>query len=191
MLQGPERRVLLIDSDLRRPVLHSIFKVDRRIGLSNVLVGRASIEEAVQNTDIENLFVMPCGTLPPNPSELLASNAMTRALEEMKAMYDIVLFDSPPIIAVTDAAVLSSRLDGVILVVKAGQTDREAAFRAYTLLKNVNSRILGVLLNGVQIESMYGSYYYYYHYYYYGKDGEKKRKDKGKTKRKSHSSLSS
>ncbi|MGH7493288.1 MAG: GumC family protein [bacterium] len=179
-------RVLLIDSDLRRPVLHSIFKVDRRIGLSNVLVGRASIEEAVRKTDIENLFVMPCGTLPPNPSELLASNAMTRALEEMKAMFDIVLFDSPPIIAVTDAAVLGSRLDGVILVVKAGQTDREAAYRAYTLLKNVGTRILGALLNGVQIESMYGSYYYYYHYYYYGKDGEKKRKGKSKTKNKNH-----
>ena len=169
-------RVLLIDSDLRRPVLHSIFKVDRRVGLSNVLVGRATIEEAVQKTEIENLFVMPCGTLPPNPSELLASNAMTRTLEELKAMYDMVLFDNPPIIAVTDAAVLSSRLDGVILVVKSGQTDREAAFRAYTLLKNVNTRILGAVLNGVQIESLYGSYYYYYHYYYYGKDGEKKRK---------------
>ncbi len=169
-------RVLLIDSDLRRPVLHSIFKVDRRIGLSNVLVGRATIEEAVQKTEIENLFVMPCGTLPPNPSELLASSAMTRTLEELKAMYDIVLFDSPPIIAVTDAAVLSSRLDGVILVLKSGQTDREATFRAVTLLKNVNTRILGALLNGVQIESLYGSYYYYYHYYYYGKDGEKKRK---------------
>jgi Mrp family chromosome partitioning ATPase len=94
----------------------------------------------------------------------------------MKEKFDIVLFDSPPIIAVTDAAVLSSQLDGVILVIKSGQTDREAAFRAYSLLKNVKTRIIGALLNGVHIESMYGSYYYYYHYYYYGKDGEKKRK---------------
>lgn len=176
-------RVLLIDSDLRRPVLHTIFKVDRRIGLSNILVGKATIAEAVQRTEIDNLFVLPCGTLPPNPSELLASSAMTRALEEMKQRYDIVLFDSPPIIAVTDAAVLGPRLDGVILVLKSGQTDREAAFRAYSLLKNVNARLLGSLLNGVQIESMYGSYYYYYHYYYYGKDGEKKRK----SRRSSHS----
>ncbi|NUO80741.1 polysaccharide biosynthesis tyrosine autokinase [candidate division KSB1 bacterium] len=183
-------RVLLIDSDLRRPVLHSIFKVDRRIGLSNVLVGRATIEEAVQTTEIDNLFVMPCGTLPPNPSELLASSAMTRTLEQLKAMYDIVLFDSPPIIAVTDAAVLGSRLDGVILVVKSGQTDREAAFRAFTLLKNVNTRILGALLNGVQIESLYGSYYYYYHYYYYGKDGEKKRKRRTSNSSSSHKAAS-
>jgi tyrosine-protein kinase Etk/Wzc len=169
-------RVLLIDSDLRRPILHSIFHVDRRVGLSNVLVGRATIDEAVQTTEIENLFIMPCGTLPPNPSELLGSSAMHNTLEELKQKFDIVLFDSPPIIAVTDAAVLSSQLDGVILVIKSGQTDREAAFRAYTLLKNVKTRILGTLLNGVHIESMYGSYYYYYHYYYYGKDGEKKRK---------------
>jgi tyrosine-protein kinase Etk/Wzc len=169
-------KALLIDSDLRRPVLHSIFNIDRRIGLSNVLVGRATIEEAAQTTEIDNLFVMPCGTLPPNPSELLGSSAMKSTLDELKRKFDIVLFDSPPIIAVTDAAVLSSQLDGVILVIKSGQTDREATFRAYTLLKNVKTRILGALLNGVHVESMYGSYYYYYHYYYYGKDGEKKKK---------------
>ncbi len=176
-------KVLLIDSDLRRPVLHSIFSIDRRVGLSNVLVGRATIEEAAQTTEIENLFVMPCGTLPPNPSELLGSSAMRATLDELKKKFDIVLFDSPPIIAVTDAAVLSSQLDGVILVIKSGQTDREAAFRAYTLLKNVKTRILGALLNGVHVESMYGSYYYYYHYYYYGKDGEKRKKSrKSKTR---------
>jgi tyrosine-protein kinase Etk/Wzc len=169
-------KVLLIDSDLRRPILHSIFNIDRRVGLSNVLVGRATIEKAAQTTEIENLFVMPCGTLPPNPSELLGSSAMKTTLDEMKEKFDIVLFDSPPIIAVTDAAVLSSQLDGVILVIKSGQTDREAAFRASSLLKNVKTRILGALLNGVHIESMYGSYYYYYHYYYYGKDGDKKKK---------------
>ncbi len=178
-------KVLLIDSDLRRPILHSIFNIDRRVGLSNVLVGRATIEEAAQTTEIENLFVMPCGTLPPNPSELLGSSAMRATLDAMKQKFDIVLFDSPPIIAVTDAAVLSSQLDGVILVIKSGQTDREAAFRAYTLLKNVKTRILGALLNGVHIESMYGSYYYYYHYYYYGKDGEKRKKSR---KSKTHAS---
>jgi tyrosine-protein kinase Etk/Wzc len=171
-------KVLLIDSDLRRPVLHSIFSIDRRVGLSNVLVGRATIDEAAQTTEIENLFVMPCGTLPPNPSELLGSSAMRATLEELKQKFDVVLFDSPPIIAVTDAAVLSSQLDGVILVIKSGQTNREAAFRAYTLLKNVKTRILGALLNGVHVESMYGSYYYYYHYYYYGKDGEKRKKSR-------------
>jgi tyrosine-protein kinase Etk/Wzc len=173
-------KVLLIDSDLRRPILHSIFSIDRRVGLSNVLVGRATFDEAIQPTEIENLYVLPCGTLPPNPSELLGSVAMRTALDEMKQNFDIVLFDSPPIIAVTDAAVLSSQLDGVILVIKSGQTDREAALRATTLLKNVKTRVLGALLNGVHVESMYGSYYYYYHYYYYGKDGEKKRKKRSR-----------
>jgi capsular exopolysaccharide synthesis family protein len=123
-------KVLLIDSDLRRPILYMLFNLDRRVGLSNVLVGRATIDEAAQATEIENLFVMPCGTLPPNPSELLGSSVMRATLEELKQKFDIVLFDSPPIIEVTDAAMLSSMLGGVILVIKSRQTDREAAFRA-------------------------------------------------------------
>ena len=173
-------RVLLVDADLRRPILHSIFKIDRRVGLTNVLVGRAASDEAIFETEIENLYLMPCGTLPPNPSELLGSDSMKRLLHELKQKYDVILFDTPPVIAVTDAAVLASKVDGVILVVKSGQTDREAAFRASVLLKNVKTRLLGALLNGVRIESMYGSYYYYYHYYYYGKEGDRKRKKKSR-----------
>ncbi len=172
-------KVLLIDADLRRPVVHSIFKIERHVGLTNVLVGRIPIDDAVFQTEIDNLSIMPCGTLPPNPSELLGSEAMKKTLAELKDRYDMVLIDSPPVIAVTDAAVLGSILDGVILVVKSGQTDKEAAFRAYNLLKNVKTQVLGALLNGVNIESLYGSYYYYYHYYYYGgKDGSKKSKKK-------------
>ena len=171
-------RVLLVDADLRRPVQHSIFKLDRRVGLTNALVGRASIEEAYKETEIENLFVMPCGTLPPNPSELLGSSAMKNLIEELKSRFDVVLFDSPPVIAVTDAAVLCRKIDGVVLVAKSGQTDRNAAQHAYNLLKNVGTNLLGSLLNGVKVESMYGSYYYYYQYYhyYYGKDDQKNTK---------------
>lgn len=169
-------RVLLVDADLRRPVLHSIFGVDRHNGLTNVLVGRSLVEEVVQSTEIENLSLMPCGTLPPNPSELLGSNAMRQLIADLKERYDMVLFDSPPVIAVTDAAVLGSRLDGLILVLKSAQTDRHAAFRAQELLKGVKTPVLGALLNGVRMESLYGSYYYYYHYYYYGRDGDKKRR---------------
>ena len=160
-------RVLLIDADLRRPVLHSLFNIDRRVGLSNVLVGRAEIADAVTSTDIENLHIMPCGALPPNPSELLGSSAMLRTLEALKQEYELVLFDSPPVIAVTDAAVLARLVDGVFLVVKAGQTSKEAAFRSYTLLNQVKAKVLGTLLNSVKVERMYGSYYYYYHYHYY------------------------
>ena len=176
-------RVLLIDADLRRPVVHSIFKIERHVGLTNILVGRVPIDDAVFQTEIDNLSVMPCGTLPPNPSELLGSDAMKKTLAELKDRFDMVLIDSPPVIAVTDAAVLGSILDGVILVVKSGQTDKEAAFRAYNLLKNVKTQVLGALLNGVNIESLYGSYYYYYHYYYYGKNNEQKKKKKSKKRK--------
>lgn len=167
-------KVLLIDADLRRPVLHSVFKLDRRIGLSNVLAGRAEIAEAVSPTDIENLHIMPCGALPPNPSELLGSSAMQRTLAALKNEYELVLFDSPPVIAVTDAAVLARQVDGVFLVVKAGHTSKDAAFRSYTLLNQVKAKVLGTLLNSVKIESMYGSYYYYYHYHYYANNSNGK-----------------
>jgi tyrosine-protein kinase Etk/Wzc len=174
-------RVLLVDTDLRRPVLHSIFKLDKRLGLTNVLVGRNTLDEAVQRTEIENLSLLTSGPLPPNPSELLGSSAMRQTLEEIKRKYDFAIFDTPPIIAVTDAAVLGSLLDGIILVIKSGHTDRNAAARAVALLNNLKHRLLGALLNGVDVENMYGSYYYYYHYYYYGKDGETPRR-----KRRSH-----
>lgn len=168
-------KVLLVDTDLRRPVLHSIFSLSRAKGISNYLVGKISLDEAILDTTIDNLSLMPCGTLPPNPSELLGSKAMKQCVAELKKRFDIVLFDSPPIMAVTDAAVLSSEVDGVVLVVKAGQTDRNAVLRSYDILKNLPNRILGALLNVVNVEGIYGSYYYYYyHYYYYGKDGMKR-----------------
>lgn len=168
-------KTLLVDTDLRRPVLHSIFKLSRSIGISNYLVGKVELEDAIFKTEIDNLSLMPCGTLPPNPSELLGSKAMKQCITALKNQFDVILFDSPPILAVTDAAVLSSEVDGVILVVKAGHTDRNAIIRSYEILRNIPNRILGALLNVVNVENVYGSYYYYYyHYYYYGKDKIKK-----------------
>jgi len=168
-------KTLLVDTDLRRPVLHSIFNLSRSKGISNYLVGNIELGDIIFKTDIDDLYVMPCGTLPPNPSELLGSKSMKECINELKNQFDIILFDSPPIMAVTDAAVLSSEVDGVILVVKAGQTDRNAVIRSYEILKNIPNHILGALLNVVNVEGVYGSYYYYYyHYYYYGKDGTKK-----------------
>jgi capsular exopolysaccharide synthesis family protein len=168
-------KTLLVDTDLRRPVLHSIFNLSRSKGISNYLVGKTDLEDVIFKTDIDNLYLMPCGTLPPNPSELLGSKAMKQCIGELKEQFDIILFDSPPIMAVTDAAVLSSEMDGIILVVKAGQTDRNAMLRSYEILRNIPNHILGALLNVVNVEGVYGSYYYYYyHYYYYGKDGSKK-----------------
>ncbi|MFH1941852.1 MAG: polysaccharide biosynthesis tyrosine autokinase, partial [bacterium] len=166
---------LLVDTDLRRPVLHGIFGQSRTAGLTNVLIGKAALEEAIKLTKIDNLSILTSGTLPPNPSEMLASQAMERLIQEASNRYDVLLFDSPPVIAVTDAAVLATKLDGVVLVVKSGQSGKDALDRSRVLLENVNAKIFGILLNGVNVNQMYGSYYYYYHYYYYG-DGKHKKK---------------
>lgn len=173
-------KTLLIDTDLRRPVQHGIFGVERNNGLTNVLVGKSTFEEAVISTKIEGLDLLTSGTLPPNPSELLGSKKMESFIEEVSEIYDIVLFDTPPVIAVTDSAVLGSKVDGMVLVVKSNETNRDAMLRAKTLLENVHANIIGIMLNGVNVENMYGSYYYYYYYHYYadskdGKNGKHKR----------------
>lgn len=167
---------LLIDADLRRPVLHAIFGLSQSDGLTNHMVGNISLQSCVKKSRIENLYVLTSGTLPPNPSELLASKKMTEFIDQVSGMYDIVIFDSPPVIPVTDAAVLSPKVDGVVLVVRSGETERDALLRSRTLFENVQCHVLGILINGVNINSLQGSYYYYY--YYYG-DGKNKKKRSG------------
>ena len=171
-------RTLLVDTDLRRPVLHGIFGMSRAEGLTTVLMGKTPLEKAIQPTKVENLHLLTCGPLPPNPSEMLASEAMEKTLKKMASLYDMVLFDSPPVIAVTDAAVLANKLDGVVLIIKSGSTGKEALLRSRILLENVNARVFGVIVNGVNVDRMYGSYYYYYHYYYYG-DGKHMKRGSG------------
>jgi len=156
-------RTLLVDTDLRRPVLHGIFNVSRGEGLTNVLVGGMTFDEAVRETEIENLAVVTSGTLPPNPSELLASETMGQFIEDAKTRFDMILFDSPPVIAVTDPAVLATRVDGVILVIRSGRTVRDSLARARVLMNNVKADILGILVNGVNTNHMYGSYYHYHY----------------------------
>jgi len=183
-LQGT--RTVLIDTDLRRPIGHKIFDLEKNKGLSNVLIGKATLDEAIQKTKIKNLDVLTSGILPPNPAEMLGSDHMKKIIGELKERYEVCLFDSPPLIAVTDAAVLAKEVDGVLLVVKSGQTNRGALIRGIELLNNVNARILGALLNDVSRENTYGSYqyYYYYHYYYYyGEGGSKKRKKQSKSRK--------
>jgi capsular exopolysaccharide synthesis family protein len=170
-------KTLLVDTDLRRPVQHGIFAVPSSEGLTNVLISRIPLKKCLKATKIDNLTLLTSGTLPPNPSELLGSEAMESFIKTITAEYDITLFDSPPIIAVTDAAVLATKVDGVILVTKSGDTGKDALLRSRVLLNNVHAKIFGVLLNGVNLSNMYGSYYYYYHHHYYadGKDGGKKK----------------
>lgn len=168
-------KVLIINADLRRPALHRMLGRHDRIGLTNVLLGTVPLENAIQSTEVGNLYYLGAGPLPPNPSELLGSPAMEQLIGRLRTMYDMVLFDCPPVVAITDAAVLAPRVDGVLLVVRAGHTDRQAARQARINLQRVGARILGVVLNDVELRS--GRYGYYYYYYY--RDSQRSAEDTG------------
>ena len=179
------KKVLLIDADLRKPVLHKVFDVPRSPGLTQRLAQDLNDQDVIRETEVENLFLVTCGDIPPNPSELLASQKLKDFITRMKEVFDIVLIDSPPIIAVTDASILSKLTDAILLVVKAGSTDERVLRRSIELLRQVNTNLIGAVLNGVNISAGYDSYYYYYHYYYYYADtGEKKKSNKKSRRRK-------
>ena len=156
-------RVLLIDADLRRPSIHKTLNMGPRVGLSNVLTGGATLQQAVVRSPLlPNLFILPAGTPPPNPSELLASAPMFDLLAEVREQYDHVVVDTPPTLSVTDAVVLSTRADAVVLVIRCAQTTKPALRRARDILGQVNARVAGVLMNAVNLDSP--DYYYYYEY---------------------------
>jgi len=164
-----ERRVVLIDADLRKPTEHHTFNISNRLGLSSILSQQCSLEEAIQNTDIPNLSVITSGPIPPNPAEMMASQRMSKLLEELKGKFDAVLIDSPPLLAVTDAHILSTRCDGVVLVMSQGRVKRDIAKKAKIGLEKVGAKILGVVLNNVKRKKSES-----YYYYYYGADDNKK-----------------
>jgi capsular exopolysaccharide synthesis family protein len=162
------KRTLLIDADLRKPVMHNVFDKSRGPGLSEYLVGKVEdISTIIHPTKVENLFIISAGGLPPNPSELLGSSRMSVLVDQLEQEWDMVLFDSPPIVAVTDASMISGEIDALALVVKAGQTDRAAVDRAIDTIRNVKSPLIGVILNGANPETLAGKYSYYYSYYNY------------------------
>lgn len=156
------RKVILLDCDLRKPVLHKIFRLPRNSGLTNILAEDSHPAEYIQDTDIENLQILSSGPIPPNPSELLGSKRMKKLLSYVREQADMVLIDSPPAVAVTDASVLASQVDGITLVVDAGTVRPEMAQRAKELLTHANGRILGVILNRAEIDEEHAYYYYYY-----------------------------
>lgn len=178
-------RVILLDCDMRRPKMHKLLGLSRDRGMSNILVGGCEIKEAVTPSGIASLDAIPCGPIPPNPSEMLGSKRMTKLLEILRKNYSRIIIDSPPITAVTDAVVLAKLVDGVVLVVRAGSTPREVIKNGLGQLQSVNANVLGVVLNGVEM-SRDGYYYYQYYYYYYGEDGEKKKKARRKKRAKNH-----
>ena len=173
------QKVVLIDTDLRRPVIHKVFNVPNNIGLTSALLtppDPTTLAHLIQPTEIKNLSVLTSGPLPPNPSELLGSHRMGDLIEALKSVADIVIFDSPPALAVTDSAVLARQLDGVLLVVDSGETREPLARRAVEELSKVGAHILGVALNRLSPTNTDGYYYYYHHYYSDGEkgDGDKK-----------------
>ena len=170
-----KKKTLLVDADLRKPVQHNVFGFPRSPGLSDYLIGETNnVEDIIQPVEIENLYLISAGTLPPNPSELLGSKGMEKLIAQLEDDWDIVLFDSPPIVAVTDASMISSEIDAIGLVVKAGQTDKAAIDRALDTISNVKAPLIGAILNGASPDTLSGKYSYYYSYYnYYYHSGEK------------------
>lgn len=154
------KRVLLIDADLRKPTVHYTFRFANLRGLSNVLVGESTLEGAVETTDVENLEVLTSGPIPPNPSELLGSRRMEEILKNAKQLYDIVIFDTPPMLAVTDAKILSNIVDGTMAVIRSGVTNMDDAERTIDTLKESKAKFLGAVLNDrAKTASSYYSYY--------------------------------
>ncbi|HET6765595.1 MAG TPA: polysaccharide biosynthesis tyrosine autokinase [Longimicrobiaceae bacterium] len=159
-------RVLLVDADLRKARVHRVFGIEREPGLTELVLGYRTHEEVVRTTEQENLFVLPSGTLPPNPSELLGGARMRALIASLRDRFDLVIFDTPPTLAASDSAVLGAGVDGVILVVRAGQTEPAAALHSLQQLSSVGARIVGSVLNDPDAKvARYGGYYYSYGYY--------------------------
>ncbi|BDH61233.1 tyrosine protein kinase [Lysinibacillus sp. PLM2] len=154
------KKVLIVDSDMRKPALHYTFDILNEKGLSNVLTRHQNHFLALYNTKIENLFIIPSGPIPPNPSELLSTQKFEIFLEEVKELYDLIIFDAPPLLSVTDAQILSHKCDGTILVVKSGFVDKVDVLKAKTSLNTVHAKILGVVLNNYNTTN--SNYYEYY-----------------------------
>jgi protein-tyrosine kinase len=154
------KKVLLVDADLRKPTVHYTFRVENIYGLTRVLTKQVALDEAVQLCEVENLHILSSGPIPPNPAELLSSRSMKELLEEVYSLYDIVIFDTPPVLAVADAQILSHHVDASILVVSSGKTEQEAALKAKEALTVGKSKLLGVVLNGKKRKDHH--YYYYY-----------------------------
>lgn len=156
------KKVLIIDADLRRPALHTIFALSNQHGLTNVLANQCEWQEVVHSTSTEHLFFLGSGPTPPNPSEMLGSKKMNFLMDQLKEHYDIILFDAPPSLIVTDGLILASKCDGVIVVISVGMTKRQQAKKLYASLEHVKARVLGVVLNNKKKKNRDQMYYKYY-----------------------------
>jgi len=160
-------RVLVVDADLRKGRCHKLVNLQNRRGLVDVLTGQLAVQDSIRETPVERLFILTRGTLPPNPADLLLSQKMRETLDFLRGSFDLVLIDSPPIIAVSDATVLAALCDGVLLVFNSHKTTTTASRKAVERLESVSAPIMGVILNGVDIRNPdYADYRAYYPSYY-------------------------
>jgi len=170
VISQAHNRVVLIDCDLRKPVLHTVFGMPLEPGMTNVLLGKVHWREALRPTSFEGLSIITGGTVPPNPTEILSAGKIEKILEELKKEFDYIFFDSPPVILVSDAAILGRILDGVFLVIESEKTTVEGARKAKASLETVHAKVLGAIFNNMRRSAGYG-YYYYPYYYSYGSYG--------------------
>jgi succinoglycan biosynthesis transport protein ExoP len=169
-------QVIILDADMRKPRIHNILGKENGVGLSSFLSGNADLESTIQKSKVPNLFHVPSGPIPPNPSELLGSALFKKMIERLGSRFSYMIIDSPPLLAFSDSVIISTNVDGVIMVVIGGKTPRETLKRSKEVLLQVDARILGVVINRVKMGGSgygYGSYYHRY-YTYYGKEGKKK-----------------
>ncbi|WP_051567119.1 CpsD/CapB family tyrosine-protein kinase [Priestia flexa] len=154
------KKVLFVDADLRKPTVQYTFQLENHVGLTNVLTRQTTLHSAVQKSHIESLSILTSGPIPPNPAELLGSQTMEDLMNEMYENYDIVIFDTPPVLPVADANILANLCHGIVLVVKSGGVDRDSALKATEILKGAKGKLLGAVVN--QKKQSEGNYYYYY-----------------------------
>lgn len=179
-----ESKVLLVDGDLRKSVIHKALHLDNATGLADSILDHGSLEAAVKKFDsVDNLWVLTSGSEVSNPSELLGSGRMRSLVEQVKKEHDYVIFDTPPLMSVSDGAVLASQADGILVVISPGKLRREIALRTKELLDRIGTPVLGCVLNGV--EPNHANYYYYYHYYHYYRSPEGKETIRERKKKKS------
>ncbi|MEC1397183.1 CpsD/CapB family tyrosine-protein kinase [Peribacillus simplex] len=159
VLAQEEKKVLLVDADLRKPSVHYAFNLSNIHGLTSVLTKKMDLRKTILNSNVSNLDILTSGPIPPNPSELLNSKAIETAIDELKEIYDYIIFDTPPVLVVPDSQIVANKCDGVIMVVASGKTNKQSAVKAKDLLMKANTSLLGVVLNGVGTDN--SNYYYY------------------------------
>lgn len=155
-----DQRVLIVDTDLRKPTLHKIFNVKNFRGLSTLITDNIPLQDIIQPTEVDNLYIITSGPVPPNPSELLRSKRINQIINAVKESFDLVIFDTPPVLAVTDAQIVTTKTDGALFVVPKGEVKKEQVRKAAELLDNVRANVLGFVIN--KVEKNGDDYYYYY-----------------------------